>query len=177
MMLLKENLSVIIERHPLHESLNVKIIEDARDFGYGGVSKVRPPETSSYSIISSPSIELIYNWMLILLESENKGWSFEVQNSWFVRYGKDQSALSHHHHPADFSFVYFIRCPKGSSPLVFTTSGKKIKAEEGKVAIFPGNLSHHVPKNKSDGRMVLAGNIWTTSMTQTAETNPRNNFK
>ena len=58
-----------------------------------------------------------------------------------------------------FSFVYFIKCPKGSAPLVFTTSGKRIKAEEGKVLIFPGNMKHHVPKNKGEGRMVLAGNI------------------
>ena len=64
-----------------------------------------------------------------------------------------------HAHPSPFSFVYFVRCPKGSSPLIFTTSGKKIKAEEGKVVIFPGNLLHHVPENKCDGRITLAGNI------------------
>ena len=44
-------------------------------------------------------------------------------------------------------FVYFIQCPRGSSPLVFSTSGKRVKAEEGKVVIFPGNIYHHVPKN------------------------------
>ena len=59
-----------------------------------------------------------------------------------------------------FSFVYFIKCPKGSSPLVFTKSGKKIKAEEGKIVIFPGWLRHHVPKNKCEGRITMAGNIF-----------------
>ena len=57
-----------------------------------------------------------------------------------------------------WSFVYFIDCPRGSSPLVFSDSGKRIKAEEGKLVIFPGHLRHHVPKNKCEGRIVLAGN-------------------
>ena len=51
------------------------------------------------------------------------------------------------------SFVYFVKCPKGSSPLVFTTSGKKVKAEEGKIALFPANILHHVPKNRCEGRV------------------------
>ena len=70
--------------------------------------------------------------------------------------------MSHAHHPSAYSFVYFLRCPKGSSPLIFTTSGKRIKAEEGKVVIFPGNLKHHVPKNKCYDRIVLAGNIFAS---------------
>ena len=47
--------------------------------------------------------------------------------------------------------------------MVFTTSGKRVKAEEGKVIIFPGNVLHHVPKTRSDGRVIMAGNInlWT----------------
>ena len=47
------------------------------------------------------------------------------------------------------------------SPLVFTTSGKKIKAEEGKVVIFSGDILHHVPKNRCNNRIVLAGNIFS----------------
>ena len=48
-------------------------------------------------------------------------------------------------------------------PLVLTTSGKKIKAQEGKVIIFPSNVRHHVPKNRCDGRITLAGNIFVFS--------------
>ena len=48
---------------------------------------------------------------------------------------------------------------KDSSSLFFPTSGKKIKAEEGKVVIFPGNVRHSVPPNKCDNRIVVAGNI------------------
>ena len=58
-----------------------------------------------------------------------------------------------------YAFVYFVNSPKGSSPLVFTTSGKRIKPEEGKILIFPPQLFHHVPKNKCDGRITLSGNV------------------
>ena len=87
------------------------------------------------------------------------GWELKIDNSWLAWYREEEFAIPHHHHPAAYAFVYFVKCPKGSSPLIFTTSGKRIKAEEGKVVIFPGNLCHHVPKNKCDGRIVLAGNI------------------
>ena len=60
---------------------------------------------------------------------------------------------------APIGFVYFVNAPKGASPLVFTTSGKKIKAEAGKVVIFPGTMYHHVPKNKCKNRVILAGNM------------------
>ena len=104
---------------------------------------------------------MIYQWILNLLRNPIYGgtYKFEVDNSWVAAYREGEFAVSHGHYPAAYSFVYFIKCPKGSSPLIFTTSGKRIKAEEGKVVIFPGNLFHHVPKNKCDGRIVLAGNI------------------
>ena len=168
MLKLRENLPVIIENHPFHESLNNKILEETSKKGYqkdqkvisGGVSNVRAPKTIDRRV-TSPSIELIYEWILNLLRNPIYGGKFkyEVNNSWLASYGEGEFAVSHAHHPSAYSFVYFLRCPKGSSPLIFTTSGKRIKAEEGKVVIFPGNLCHHVPKNKCDGRIVLAGNI------------------
>ena len=59
-----------------------------------------------------------------------------------------------------FAFNYFIKTPKESSPLIFTTSGETINAEEGKLVIFPASLIHEVPKNKCDDRIVLSGNIF-----------------
>ena len=75
------------------------------------------------------------------------------------RYDKGDYTQTHHHSFVLYAFVYFIKTPKGSSPLVFTKSGKKIKAEEGKVVIFPGVLRHHVPKNRCDDRIIVAGNV------------------
>ena len=81
---------------------------------------------------------------------------------WYARYDKNNHTLEHDHNLSWLSFVYFVKCPRGSSPLVFTTSGKKVKAEEGKIALFPANILHHVPKNKGEGRLVLAGNLFFT---------------
>ena len=162
-MKIKEQLDVIIKHHPHHESLNKKIIEESKVFSYciGG----KNPDGSESNLValksigfaSSPSLELIHQWVLTFIQK--RGYSFYVSESWVANYMKEEYALSHKH-TCSFSFVYFVRCPKGSAPLVFTTSGKRIKAEEGRVVIFPGNLYHHVPKNKCDGRIVVAGNIY-----------------
>jgi len=166
-----EKLPVIIDHHPFHESLNKKIIKETENHFYqensknidGGLSNVRAAQTSGYKI-STPSIELIYEWILSLvrLKTNSLGWKLKVDNSWLAWYREEEFAVPHHHHPAAYAFVYFVKCPKGSSPLIFTTSGKRIKAEEGKLLIFPGFLEHHVPKNKCHDRIVLAGNIFAS---------------
>ena len=86
--------------------------------------------------------------------------NLRVDHFWLANYSKGDFTIPHHHKPAMFSFVYFVRCPKGSSPLVLTTSGKRVKSDEGKVVIFPAGVWHHVPQNKCEGRMTLAGNIY-----------------
>jgi len=165
----KEDLPVIIDHHPFYESLNKKIIKETKNHLYrenqkvitGGVSNVRAPKTISRRI-SSPSIELIYEWILTLLRPTNRGWKLEVDDAWLAWYRDNEFAIKHHHHPSAYAFVYFVKCPKGSSPLIFSTSGKRIKAEEGKLVIFHGNLLHHVPKNRCNDRIVLAGNVFAS---------------
>ena len=65
----------------------------------------------------------------------------------------------HHHNHHYWSFVYFVNAPRGSAPLVFTESNKKIIPKSGMLVIFPGWVWHHVPKNGCDGRITLAGNL------------------
>lgn len=79
-------------------------------------------------------------------------------NCWGAIYNKGDHTLPHNHSPFSISFVYFVNSPNGSSPLTFTTTNKKIKAEEGKVVVFNSSLFHHVPKNNCDNRVVVAGN-------------------
>ena len=81
------------------------------------------------------------------------------KDSWFVRYRVGDETKSHDHQPCLYSWVYFVNCPKGSSPLVFSNSGKRIKAEDGKIVIFPSIMKHHVPKSRCEDRVVLAGNL------------------
>ena len=56
--------------------------------------------------------------------------------------------------------MYYINTPKGSSPLVFSESRKKIYPKSGQMIIFPSWIRHEVPPNKCEGRSIIAGNFY-----------------
>tara|TARA_B100000029_G_C17038816_1_gene765113 strand:+ start:82 stop:603 length:522 start_codon:yes stop_codon:yes gene_type:complete len=161
----RENLDVIVDKYPYFESLNRKLIEDAARVDYSMSYKTNVKAKMSSWKTNSENINLIVEWVNSTIISvygtvgTDAGYIASCLDAWFSKYGDGEHAVSHTHYPSTLSFVYFVRCPKGSSPLILTTSGKKIKAEEGKVVIFPGGMQHHVPKNKCHDRIVLAGNI------------------
>jgi hypothetical protein len=164
-MQIQEKHNIIVESHPYYKDLNERLKQDflCADFFPKGQTFSVTGWHSSYET-SSETIDKIISWVITLIKQQNNlewipRYTFFCSQSWFIEYGIGDVSGSHVHSPRDFSFVYYVRCPKGSSPLVFTTTGKKIKAEEGKVVIFPANVYHHVPKNNCDGRIVLAGNI------------------
>ncbi len=162
----KEYLDIKIDRHPFYKSLNEKIIEDAK------MLKFYSPEENSYptnirgsqynfnDVGKEPdSIKSILKWVTNITSSiPLSDATFNHGGCWLAKYNKGDYTIEHDHYPSTFAFVYFVRSPKGSSPLVFSTSGKRINPEEGKVVIFPGSMLHHVPKNKCNDRMTLAGN-------------------
>ena len=78
---------------------------------------------------------------------------------WGVLYNEGDYITHHNHIPSLYSFVYFVNTPKGSSPLVFETSGRKIEPEAGKIVIFESRLVHKVPPNKCNGRVTISGNF------------------
>ena len=164
----KEKLPVFIQHHPYYKSLNEQILKDSIEYNWqetlelraGGSSNVKAQQTVEYKL-RSKSIDLIYEWVLSILQCAHsyRGWSYKIDSSWMERYNRGDYTQQHDHMPMFAAFVYFIKCPRGSSPLVFPTSGKRIKAEEGKVVIFPGYMQHEVPKNRCDDRIVLSANI------------------
>tara|TARA_Y100001963_G_C6724848_1_gene420905 strand:- start:683 stop:1222 length:540 start_codon:yes stop_codon:yes gene_type:complete len=170
----RENLHIIIEKHPYRETLN-KILLDELDnmenyfdhSGAPGFTNIHAQQRCIQRDEHTKSMTQLLDWIYQLLSKDfplDKGAKEQGgkvnANIWVARYNKDQYTLPHGHSPfALYGFVYFIKSPKGASPLVFTTSGKKIKPEEGRVVIFPGNLNHHVPKNKCEDRVIIAGNI------------------
>ena len=83
----------------------------------------------------------------------------QLGDLWGQWYKKGDYQISHTHLPNHWSFVYYVNTPKGSSPLIFPTSGKRVKAEAGKFVIFPAFLQHYVPKNNGEGRSVIGGNL------------------
>jgi len=163
----KAKAEVIITHHPHAQSLNKKLITESSTFKqlndwYTNIRGEKWPTDPKNK--DAPS-NLVFNWVTSLLYSAYHvpGNSFPIDydiEMWFAKYNKGDFCRNHHHMPyALFSFVYFVNCPRGSSPLIFKESGKRIKAEEGKIVIFSSTLKHYVPKNRCDNRLVLAGNM------------------
>ena len=160
----KETFEIIIDRYPYYQSLNEKLLEDSKRSDY----PVNLSYEDNYKFYakhsdfntSSKSIDIINSWVINVLCIKYPG-LIELKSvaSWFALYNRGDWVACHDHIPNLYSYVYFVDSPKGSSPLVFTTSGKRIKAEKGKVVIFPASMIHHVPVNKCDGRVTLAGNF------------------
>ena len=113
------------------------------------------------------TIEKLVVWIKDLIETKlymksisvpDESDVFRLSDCWGAVYVKGDYAQEHTHE-SSFSFVYYVHVPDNSAPLVFTTSDTKIYPQEGDVIIFPGNVWHHVPRNESDGRVILAGNF------------------
>ena len=162
-LLVPDKLEVFVETFPNHEILKENLLEDVKNANYLPYNTNIVGKHSEWRTYSN-NINFICDWALYILNQnyglKKNGWwhKLEFYETWFAIYNKDDYAQKHQHELSIWSFVYFIDCPRGSSPLVFSDSGKRIKAEEGKLVIFPGHLRHHVPKNKCEGRIVLAGN-------------------
>lgn len=166
----REKHHIVVQKHPYAESLNKKLLNDIELFNF----YYRDNNLNNSNIFGSkcsllphqitPSMQIVLDWVEQILSMQwNNFYSMNSKinmSTWFAKYNKGEYARDHNHElHAHHAFAYFVKCPKGSSPLVFTTSNKKIKAHEGKVVIFPGNLYHHVPKNNCDDRIVFVGNI------------------
>tara|TARA_Y100000004_G_C8945276_1_gene426015 strand:+ start:1943 stop:2470 length:528 start_codon:yes stop_codon:yes gene_type:complete len=165
----RENLKVLIDHHPFHESINKNLLKDLSTkfpatrtiVNANDKSETNIKALQTFNDIESKEISLICDWVSKIISGQKKWESeFVIRDKWIAIYQNGDYTIPHTHSPSIYAFVYFIRCSKNSSPLIFTTSGKKIKAEEGKVVIFPANLLHHVPKNKSKERIILSGNLY-----------------
>ena len=165
----KEYLPVIIEKHPYYKSINKKLMEQIDSLLFEKAEKlpyytnVRGEQYNFGNGDIGPTIKLIEKWITeliatnIIRRSPLRSFRF-----WFSRLNDEKGQLTYNHdHLANATFgaVYFVNTPKGSSPLVFTESGKRIKAEEGKIVIFPASLRHKVPQNRCKNRITLACNI------------------
>tara|TARA_X000000368_G_C22611544_1_gene528170 strand:- start:65 stop:574 length:510 start_codon:yes stop_codon:yes gene_type:complete len=105
-------------------------------------------------------------WITDILTNEfGKGgathWSFpydmRCRELWGVYYKKGDCITDHSHSPFLYAFSYYVKAPKGSPPLIFSTSGHRIKAETGKLVLFEGRLAHRVPKSKVNDRCIIGG--------------------
>jgi hypothetical protein len=84
----------------------------------------------------------------------------EFHNFWFQQYYKDSQHGWHVHTAINFSTVYFLELPEGSSATQIVSPFDQktiidVDAKEGDVLIFPGYAIHRGPKNKSDSRKTV----------------------
>tara|TARA_B100001287_G_scaffold91146_1_gene76388 strand:+ start:8201 stop:8746 length:546 start_codon:yes stop_codon:yes gene_type:complete len=85
---------------------------------------------------------------------------FYATDCWGAVYKKGDSCHPHAHHPAIWSFVYYVDAEPDDSPLVFPTSQNAIYPNCGLMIVFPGWVTHSVPpQEKEKERIVIAGNI------------------
>ena len=85
---------------------------------------------------------------------------FYTMDCWGAVYSKGHEAVVHHHFPSLWSWCYYLKCPKGSSPLVFPDSNIIFEPKENELVIFPAYLNHYVPVyEKDEKRIMIAGNI------------------
>ena len=166
----KENLEIQIHHHPHYQSLNEKLMYDfskfnfrsCGDYDYSNVKGSQFSFVEDQLSLKPKGVTLVENWVEQIIRDKSP-FSMDVKfGTWVARLDKGQQTIEHDHLLyATHAFVYFVNTPKGSSPLVFPTSGKKIKAESGKLVLFPASLRHKVPTNKCDNRVTLASNVYT----------------
>ena len=160
--IITQKFPIIIERYPSYSSLNSKILKEIENISFEMSYNLNLKAQRSGWNTTTPSLERLKKWVCDILVRDNsflRDYRLLVEDCWIATYSKDEFTEFHDHVLSLYSFVYFVKCPRGSSPLLVGERKKRIKAQEGKVVIFPGTLIHGVPKNKCDGRIVVAGNV------------------
>ncbi len=84
----------------------------------------------------------------------------ELSSIWGQIYGSGAFQVSHTHLPSHWSFVLFVNCPEGCSPVVFGEEDLEIQPRQGFGVVFPSWIRHYVPRNLARGRSVVSGNFY-----------------
>ena len=163
MMKVFERTQVYVYEYPFAERLNPKlhdiILEKAvhRDMGAS--------MTDWKECFDIKEFRTIGDWVYKIIQGFNLNidqiYDLKLKELWGQYYKKGDYQSTHTHNPLSWSFVYYVNAPKGSSPLVFTSSNKKIFPKPGMLVLFPSWLEHYVPKHKCEEiRSVVLGDFF-----------------
>ena len=149
---------LIIEQHPDYEKLNSNLLKESEGviYDWSDITYVRGKMSEWH--ICGKYIDVIKEWVKTLTPSI-KGMIPRIIDAWYARFDYGNHALVHNHGDMYASFVYYVKTPEGSSPIVFPDENETVEAKEGNLLIFPGHINHYVPENKCEGRVIIAGNI------------------
>lgn len=158
-----QNFNIMEFEYPFAEKMNPLLEQEIRDSG-----DVQNRETlckcdMTDFVMRTPAFNSFKKYVIECVSKNcphHTMWdgSWEISNIWGLIYKKGEYAVEHDHYPAIYSFVYYVNCPPGASPLKF--HGYSIKPKNGMMTIFPSNLKHWVPKHKINSeRVVISGNL------------------
>jgi len=85
---------------------------------------------------------------------------FYIRRCWGATYGKGDWTKVHNHGASAFGWCYYVRMPKGASPIIFREANLTIHPKEGELIIFPGIVEHSVPPSDcEEKRIMIASNV------------------
>tara|TARA_R100000152_G_C6679648_1_gene113847 strand:- start:7 stop:558 length:552 start_codon:yes stop_codon:yes gene_type:complete len=161
---LSQKVPVYIDHYPGSEKLNPKLHRLILEKVYG--SNKGAIQTSWNEGFFVEEFKIISDYVIKIIRGvveHQPSWELYLSDLWGQYYNKGDFQDVHNHNPAHWSFVYYVNAPKGSAPLVFTSSNKKVIPTSGMFVLFPAWLCHHVPVHKCEEiRSVIAGNLFYT---------------
>ena len=173
MKLINEKLSVAEYKYPYYENINQILFPYILGLANDPEHPHNVKAKMSYRNLKSKELDKLLQWITQILERDfvvkalDKSpqlyqvngwmWTMKCTELWGVQYQKGNYITSHSHTPYAYAFTYIVNSPKGSPPLIFPTSGHRVKSEEGKLILWDARLIHEVPPSKVDGRCIIAG--------------------
>ena len=140
----------IITDYNLHKQ-NIKEVDELISW----VSRILPDVSKNFATKETPRLGLHSHE-----DKHNYDFdvnSFEIAHCWGIHYNGKESLAEHNHFPALLSFIYYVRTPKGSAPIII--EGESHSVKEGQCIFFLSSQYHSVGQNGCDGRCAIVGNI------------------
>ena len=176
MKLLNEKLAINEYIYPFAEKNNSLLYSYIQTLPRGenntGVVKSLKLTPRNLHLDSNNEIQSLLKWINQLLDRDfirrshpmdsyqhNPSVGLKCNEMWALVCDKGDSIDPHTHSPNAYTFTYYVNTPKGSSPLVLSTSKRKIKPEPGKLLIFDARIFHEIPPNQCDSRCLVCGNF------------------
>jgi len=140
----------IITEYELHNQ-KIKEIDELTSW----ISRVLPDVSKNFATKEKPKVGLHSHE-----DKQNYDFdvnSFEIQACWGIHYSGKESLSAHNHFPAVLSFIYYVRTPKGSAPIMFEYESHQV--EEGQCIFYLASQYHSVDQSEGAGRCAVVGNI------------------
>ena len=83
---------------------------------------------------------------------------YDIHNTWFQQYYKDDTHTWHNHAGCNFTNVYYIELPDNNKTEIYNEVNNSIinlDVKEGDLVTFPGYMSHRSKPNQSNKRKTV----------------------